>query len=69
MSETRTPVHPVRVDRICDDCNEGVMRPTGMVLTSCPAQYVHRCTHCDQASSYTQSYPFIDFQDEQERQP
>lgn len=45
------------VDNICDECKEGVMRPTGEVLQSNPPQYVHKCVKCGHTANYGIAYP------------
>lgn len=45
-SERRTPMRSVRVDLLCDDCG-AVLESTGIVKTSFPEWYVHKCSGCD----------------------
>lgn len=59
MPEVMEPVDVYRVDRICDKCHEGRMRPTGIVLTSFPEQIQHVCTSCGNVQAYMFSYPRI----------
>lgn len=47
----------VQYDMQCDECKQGYMRPTGMMLTSNPAQYPHRCNKCDHHKNYLVQYP------------
>ena len=42
MAETRTPVVPVRVDYVCEECGE-VVAPTGEMHPVMPPLYIHSC--------------------------
>ena len=55
--EIRKEVKEYEVDMTCDKCKKGVMRPTGIVLTSYPAQYEHVCTNCGEKELYEVTYP------------
>ena len=46
------------VDMLCEKCKTGVMRPTGIVLTSNPPQYPHKCNYCGNKEVYDTCYPF-----------
>lgn len=46
------------IDMICEKCKTGVMRPTGIVLTSNPLQYPHKCDYCGNEEVYDKCYPF-----------
>lgn len=63
MSEVATQIFPHRVEYLCDACRKGTMRPTGMVLTSHPPQYPHRCTACDASMTSLKQYPCIEWRD------
>lgn len=54
-------VRVVQRDMRCDQCRTGYMRPTGMMLTSHPPQYPHRCDHCNTPQNYLVCYPWNEF--------
>ena len=58
MPEVRQ-VQTHQVDERCPVCGNGWMRPTGIVLTSNPPQYPHKCTVCDYQQTYSARYPYI----------
>lgn len=64
MPQTYKVKYPVQVDYLCDECGEGYIRPTGMVLTTNPPWHVHRCPYCKKESREIRSYPHIEFMDE-----
>ena len=57
MSEIRE-VKVKSVDEKCPVCNNGYMRPTGIVLMSNPPMYPHKCTNCDYEQTYNVKYPY-----------
>lgn len=60
--ELRQIMQPIQIDYICDICGKGKMRPTGMMLTSNPLQYSHRCIECDSHNNFTVRYPYITYE-------
>lgn len=60
MAEQKRPVQPVRVSYACDQCGGDVL-PTGMCLTSCPAQYPHDCQQCGERYTFTSLYPRVEY--------
>ena len=58
MPEVRE-VKTKQVDERCPVCHEGWMRPTGVVLTSNPPQYPHKCTKCGYEQIYQVRYPYV----------
>ena len=46
LKEKRTEVRTYQVRLMCEKCDGGEMLPTGILLTSNPAQYPHRCNKC-----------------------
>ncbi len=46
MKEKRMLVQAYMVCLMCDKCDGGEMKPTGICLTSLPPQYPHRCDQC-----------------------
>mgnify|MGYP003507846415 CR=1 FL=1 len=62
--ETRKVVVPIQVDYQCDKCEEGVMRPTGVVKPMSPPLIVHRCTKCGHEDTYrNKRYPYIVYEE------
>jgi DNA-directed RNA polymerase subunit RPC12/RpoP len=53
---------PVELHYHCDKCKTEV-EFTGIVLTSNPAHYVHRCPNCNEEIWLDQSYPCIVYED------
>ena len=58
MEEIRN-VQTRQVDMKCPACGTGYMRPNGIVKTSNPPWYTHRCTNCGNEQDYGVRYPFI----------
>jgi len=63
MAETSKPMVAHQLDYACDACGQGVMKSTGVVLASYPAQYPHRCSECGSASTFHKQYPCIEWRD------
>ena len=53
---------PVEVNYLCDDCG-GTVLPTGIVLTSDPLKFQHKCSKCGKIYNFTESYPHIVYED------
>ena len=67
MPEVKKKIDVFRLDYICDKCEKGRMRHTGLVLTSMPPQYPHECDECGHAQTFRGfSYPTQVFEDERE---
>jgi len=62
MSERRFEVTPVGVDYICDTCEKGLMNPTGVMLTSDPPKWPHRCSNCGHEVILDEKFPTIRFE-------
>lgn len=62
VSEQKRPVQPIRVSYACDKCGGDVL-PTGLCLTSIPAQYPHDCQQCGERYTFTSLYPRIEYID------
>jgi transposase-like protein len=48
-----------QVDEKCPVCGKGWMRPTGIVSTSYPPNFQHKCTLCGYMQNYSVRYPYI----------
>lgn len=59
MSERTYAVRAVGVEYTCDECQAGVMEPTGVVLASYPPQWPHQCDNCGATKNLWQKYPTI----------
>ena len=57
MSEVKTEVRTFNVEYVCDSCNQANMRSTGIVLTSNPPWYPHKCPNCGACQDFRTSYP------------
>ena len=58
MPEVRQ-IQTSQVDEKCPVCQQGYMRPTGIILTSQPPLFEHKCTNCNYKQNYTVRYPYI----------
>ena len=57
----RREIKTYKTELICDEC--GVpMEFTGMVLTSYPEQYVHKCRKCGKTEYLTRLYPLTEYE-------
>ena len=63
--EITKEVKTIQVDYKCPKCNQGYLRPTGIVLTSHPPQFLHHCNNpkCEHAEIFKNHYPYIDYQE------
>ena len=66
--EKETEVKSYKVIMICDRCKQGEMVPTGMMLTSFPGMYDHKCNCCGYRATYKVQYPTIVYK-EKSRKP
>ena len=55
--EFLTEVKTYKAEYVCDKCNNGYMLPTGVILTSIPPQYPHKCSACGDVANLRKSYP------------
>jgi DNA-directed RNA polymerase subunit RPC12/RpoP len=53
---------PVELHYLCDECRTEV-EPTGQILTSNPAKFVHKCPKCNKEIWLDHSYPCIVYED------
>ena len=52
------------VDYMCDECSEGVMRPTSQTSTLDSPQFPHICTAgCGHAIIFERPYPYLEYED------
>ena len=61
MSETRSQVRVMRVNYICDRCNNGNMISTGYALLSHPPQHNHQCEMCEWTQTFKVQYPYTEY--------
>jgi hypothetical protein len=61
MTEKAIELRTFRVKMFCG-CG-GEMKPTGMMLASCPAQYPHQCVLCNKRQNYKTTYPHLEYKD------
>jgi hypothetical protein len=64
MAKTEKKVYSVNIDYGCDKCGEGFMRYTGVMLSSYPPLYQHRCNKCGYGTDYRETYPHIEHREE-----
>ena len=62
MPKEKTPLRPVLIDYLYDECGDGHMRPEGYALLSSPPQYPHKCDKCGHEQTFKVSYPTTDFE-------
>ena len=60
--ENRTEVKTFKVSYICNNCGEGEMIDTGVVLTRNPMSYKHRCNKCFDIQYFPVKYPVIRYE-------
>lgn len=59
MYEERIPVRPFRVYARCE-CG-GTFFPAGIVLTTFPPLYPHRCEDCRKTKEFESVFPYVDY--------
>lgn len=63
-TEVRTPVRVFRVGMVCPECGNGrMLLSSGAVLVTWPAQYTHKCNSCGYMTTYTKTYPYVEYED------
>lgn len=58
MEEIRN-VTTQQADMKCPSCDNGYMRPNGIVKPTTPPWFTHKCTQCDHTQDYGVRYPHI----------
>jgi transposase-like protein len=53
MAEELRNVSVQQMDMKCPRCNQGYMRPNGLIVPGHSPEFTHVCTQC----AYTQNYP------------
>jgi len=64
MPEKSTKVQAYRVDYLCDECGETVMRFTGTCYPIHPKRYEHTCGMCNANVKLDRVYPYIEHREE-----
>ena len=64
MPEQTREVKTFRVDYICDTCGRAAIQQTGMVSSSYPALYEHKCPACGVVSVQYSCYPTIRYKED-----
>ena len=60
----RTKVETYRIDKKCENCNEGIMYATGRGVTQWHSHWEHKCNQCGHIESYENiSYPHTEYVD------
>lgn len=62
--ESVRKMNAVVVDRICDVCEDGRMRPTRATLLTYPPKYHHVCDNCGAEAIYDTIYPHINYEED-----
>jgi rubrerythrin len=60
--EERKEVKAFKVAMICERCNEGEMKYTGITFSTDPPKYQHQCPVCGYKKSYTKIYPNVEYE-------
>ena len=64
MAEKKTEVRTIMVRLMCDKCEGGEMKPTGLCLTSIPPQYPHKCDKCGaEVTVHRHTYPRTEYEE------
>lgn len=63
MSETKAVVQTVLVQYRCNECDNGTMKPSGIILTSNPPQYPHECNSCFHKQTFLIKYPYTEYKE------
>jgi hypothetical protein len=60
MAERTSEVRTFLIERECDICGKGDLKPAGdIVLTSHPPLFPHRCESCGASANFPEKYPRI----------
>lgn len=63
--EIRKIIRTYSVDKSCEKCKKGFMRPTGNYIVDNLAgkavSYYHKCNQCDYLNEYEKQYPCIEY--------
>lgn len=60
MAEKEIEVKTFRIHYYCDECEDGELLPTGMLLSSWPPQFPHACNKCAANKIFSDKrYPII----------
>lgn len=59
--EIRKIVRTYSVDKSCDECKVGFMRPANTALLTYPQKYPHTCDKCGNEDVYYKTYPSIEY--------
>lgn len=60
----RTKVETYRIDKKCDNCENGIMYATGGGVAKWHSYLEHKCNACGHVESYENiSYPYIEYTD------
>lgn len=61
MCATQSPIVSRCIDYQCDQCHNGMMRPTNIMLMTDPPKYPHKCNTCGHEQVFSVKYPFISY--------
>ena len=62
MSEIRKEVKVFIVNKVCDECTEGIMIKTGVNILTEPIQIKHTCNQCGHEETYFEQYPKMEYE-------
>lgn len=63
IRENWVEVKTYKATAYCDKCKEGKMVPTGILKTSNPPKYEHKCTECGRFRNFREPYPIIRYKE------
>lgn len=55
-----TPMTPVKLDKLCDHCQHGLMNFTGQVSGD---KFIHVCPECRFSELHDVRYPYVTFKE------
>ncbi len=62
MPEKRTEIKTFLVSYVCEKCEAGEMKPTGVMLTSDPPKWPHSCSACGHEQVFCLKYPAVAYE-------
>lgn len=70
--EIKNEVKSVQVDYRCPECKIGFLRPTGIVYSTYPPKFPHKCNNinCNYMETFTdKKYPYVEYVNVSEQEP
>lgn len=61
--EREVDVKAVRVHQMCEECEDGELKATGVTYMTSPPRYEHRCNKCNHKETFRKIYPAIEYRE------